>query len=191
MRSFGLASEDDGSVLVLTTCWFPPPALLGAITLRLLRHDRAARTTEVVADPVPGTDAKGNSSSSWDLHVSREGGVHVVYSGIQPGGDRKEPHLWQVILDRAGQRLDVRDHGLLPARPLAARVLAAPSGSLHALVLFPRGDDGKPGYRLVALDGESARPGASERFVIDPWLEAHAVQFDGERATYAGPALPT
>jgi hypothetical protein len=178
-----IAPGSAGEVYVLAQGWYPPPSSPSRIPLRLFLH--RAGSARPLADPVPGTDTPGSYPADAALHVSVDGRVHLVYDGLRPGMARgAAPHLFHLTLDATGALEQARDLGEAQKAPVASRIVASPDGRLFFVAIHLA--DGALAPRVVRLEAHDDA-GAPEPYLIDPWLQPHAITFAGPTAEVYGP----
>ena len=184
-----LATTDDGRVLVLSHEYINPLAEVSEIGLRL--YSCRDGDTRVVAAPVSGSLHTKSVPKDYAIHVGTRGDIHIVYEGIRQESSPWQNALWHVTLDSKGALVSAT--ALLEGIkfPYLTKVFAGPDSRLYVLEVYggsgKAGPNDRFGHRVVPLQVQVDQPGPEARFFVDPWLQVHAVWFQGGEPRYLGP----
>lgn len=177
-------STAQSTLYLLLPKWQAAIALKPNTPLSVWRFGEAK--TALLADPIDGTDWKESFAPNYTIHATTER-LHVVYIGRRDRMDGWAERFWHLQLDTNGRLLGAAEIGLAPKKPLLTRIIASPAGELWMLNLS--GDRDSLEARIVSLKASGASGAAPKQYVIDPWLRAHELTFDGQgRPLYRGPA---
>lgn len=175
----------DGKIYLLAPKWFPPPTSPKSIPLVLASV--SGGRSEIVADPVPGSDATSSFPTDAAIHLTGNNQIHLVYDGRQSGRESTGARLWHLVLE-GGKRTSARDLGAAPRYPILSRIFASPEGRLYYLAVHSDEDNRERfEHRIIPLDAKDTEGGSAEHYFVDYWLQVHGVWCEGKECHYRGP----
>lgn len=188
--SVRMASDGNGSIVMVSHDDYDPIEDRYAAGLRVIRCGNGSG--EVLAPVIPGTLHEKTFPEDYDIHVGPMGELHVVYEGVRSEAEAKGAQLWHLKLDSNGK--------LMESRPLAngvglvyhLKLIAAPSGELFVFELYgsrtpANAISDKLNHRILPLGAMARSKGTGLNFVVDPWIQAHAIWFENNEPKHRGP----
>lgn len=185
-----MTSDGNGNLLMVSHEDYEPIEDRYAAGLRVIRcHDGVG---EVLASQIPGTLHERTFPRDYAIYAGAIGQIYVVYEGVRSEAEQDGPQLWRLTLDSSGKLLESKALAKGTGSTYALRIIAAPDAQLHAFELYGSRASSdmrsnKLDHRIVPLGVMGRSKGVALNFVVDPWIQAHAIWFENNEPKHHGP----
>lgn len=166
-----------------------------ATGLRVIRcHDG---TGEVLTSQIPGTFHEKTFPQDYAIHVGVAGEIYIVYEGVRREAEALGTQLWRLTLDSKGKLIESKSIATGTDLIYGLKLVAAPDGQLYVFELYgawkaPNITSDKLNHRILPLGVMARSKGAALNFVVDPWIQGHAIWFENNEPKHLGPdAIPS
>jgi hypothetical protein len=182
--------DENGRVLAVTHEEYDPIEDRYAAGLRVIRcHDG---TGEVLSPLIPGTLHEKTFPQDYAIHVGATGEIYIVYEGVRSDAEAEGSQLWRLTLDSKGKLIESKSLARGVDLIYGLWLLAAPDGQLHAFELYgtwtaPNTTSDKLNYRILPLGVMGRKKGSALNFVVDSWIQPHAIWFENSEPKHRGP----